>query len=174
MRRHVLTALLRSWLFAGAASCTMSCACADEITLWQQQSLARPLFSPSRRPAPSTAVLSGTPRLSAIIDHDGHGSAIFMIPGRERGLIVPVGGTIGAWHLKAIAGNTVTIRENGRDSVLRPDRDRHAAPPSSDSSSSVSAPAPADNLAPTDSSGFAPPASSDSAPLDNAPSGMPQ
>lgn len=167
MRRHVPTVLIRSWLCVGSAACTMSCACADEITLWQQQSLARPLFSPSRRPAPSMAVLSGTPRLSAIIDHDGHGSAIFMIPGRERGLIVPLGGTIGAWQLMGIAGNTVTIRENGRDRVLRPDRDRHAAQP-------ASSPPSANSLAPTDSAGFAPPASSDPATFDNASSGMPQ
>ncbi|WP_222548261.1 hypothetical protein [Asaia lannensis] len=167
MRRHASSSLLMTWLCVGFAICAMPYACADDMTSWQQQSLARPLFSPSRRPALSKAALSGTPRLSAIIDHNGHGSAIFMIPGRERGLIVPVGGTVGTWHLKAIAGNSVTIIENGRDRILRPDRDRHA-------SQSVSSSPTENNLAPTDSSGFAPPASSDPAPFDNAPSGMPQ
>lgn len=137
-------------------------AVSGDIGLWQGRILSRPLFSPSRRPAPDLATPGGTPRLAGVIDQDGTGRAIFVLPGRDRGLIVPVGGTIGVWKIVSIAGNRVTILENGQTRQVQPDRNRlPSGPAPSDPHSS--------SLAPTDSSGFAPPASPD-----NDSPGMPQ
>ncbi|NVN42436.1 hypothetical protein HW537_00815 [Asaia siamensis] len=131
----------------------------------QEQILARPLFTPTRRPPPSTAITTGTPRLSAIIDGTGPQRAIFMLPGRDRGVVVPVNGVIGAWQVTGIENGAVRIRDGHGERVLRPDRERaeHAAPnPLPFAPSSQPAPRPEPD--------FAPPASS----LDNAPPGMPQ
>ncbi|GBQ87719.1 general secretion pathway protein GspN [Asaia krungthepensis] len=114
--------------------------------------LARPLFAPSRRPALSPDRVEGTPRLAGIIESEGKASAIFMLPGRERGVIVPIRGTMGNWQIVSIGGGAVTIRENGQDRILRPDRDRQSTHP-------ANAP----------SLDFAPPVSSES-----FPPGMPQ
>ncbi|MCQ8279325.1 hypothetical protein NFI95_12820 [Acetobacteraceae bacterium KSS8] len=89
--------------------------------------LARPVFSPQRRP-PSVAVAGPQqPRLSGIIVGPNGRRAIFAGAGDARGTVVDVGGQAGAWRVLAI--NDHAVRVSGPDGVrtLHPSRDKAAA-----------------------------------------------
>ncbi|BAT20624.1 hypothetical protein [Asaia bogorensis] len=134
---------------------------------WQDHSLARPLFAPTRRPSPTGNALAGTPRLTGIIENGGVSRAIFMIPGQERGVIVPLQGYIGNWQVIAIGKGTITIREAGQDRLMRPDRARLSGPSMPDHAPQSENPL--ETFSRDELSRFAPPASSDT-----PPPGMPQ
>ncbi|WP_336946257.1 hypothetical protein [Asaia sp. HN010] len=136
----------------------------------QEIILARPLFTSTRRPPPSNAIVAGTPRLSAIIDGTGQQRAIFMLPGRERGVIVPVNGVIGAWQVIGIEHGAVRIRDGHGERLLRPDRERPGREPIDPDAADQLPFAPASQAPQRPEPDFAPPASS----LDNATPGMPQ
>ena len=89
-----------------------------------QSMLARPLFSPGRRPA---AVAEGAgggesdtlPRLAGVIVAPGGGRAIFA-QGQGRPLVVAEGGRIGRYVVRAIVPGQVTLSDAERELVLRP------------------------------------------------------
>ncbi|WP_342629383.1 hypothetical protein AAC691_06420 [Nguyenibacter vanlangensis] len=99
---------------------------AARIDAWRQTVLARPLFSPSRRPATAQGAAAGTPRLAGIVVSGGRRHAIFMIPGQDRGQVADIGATVGPWRVVAIEGGAVRVRGAGGEQSLRPDRDRGA------------------------------------------------
>ncbi|MFW7269014.1 hypothetical protein ACMAUO_13730 [Gluconacetobacter sp. Hr-1-5] len=94
------------------------------IDSWQQTILARPLFSPTRRPADMPGTGDTTPRLTGIVVGSGRRRAIFMIPGQDRGQIADVGDLIGPWRIVAIENGTIRVRDMAGEHVMRPDRDR--------------------------------------------------
>lgn len=95
---------------------------------WITQSLARPLFSPDRRPAPDAAGagLSGPPRLTGIMITPGGRSAIFAAG--ERQLVVQLGGAIGAFTVQEIAEQQVLLSGPGGPLMLRPSFSPDGAP----------------------------------------------
>jgi hypothetical protein len=80
---------------------------------WATTVLARPLFSPSRRPpeAAITAVAAaaGLPRLTAILVTDAGRSAIFAGSADGKPIIVQEGGRIGHYQVQSIAASQVTV-----------------------------------------------------------------
>ncbi len=91
-----------------------------------QTVLARPIFSPSRRPgsavaAPSTAL----PRLAGIIVGPGGARAIFASSGDSRAIIAAAGGRAGPYLIRAVglAGVSV-VGPNGAE-LLHPAYDRN-------------------------------------------------
>jgi len=167
----MMRVLRQFWLLSPLLNCLTEPALAasqnpiEQPLARQTQILARPLFTPTRRPPPSTALMTGTPRLSAIIDGTGQQRAIFMLPGHDRGVIVPVNGVIGAWQVIGIDNGAVRIRDGRGERLLHPDRER-TDPATPDQLPFAPSSQPAQRPEPD----FAPPASS----LDNAPPGMPQ
>lgn len=99
------------------------------IDSWQQTILARPLFSPTRRPTDRPDTGDATPRLTGIVVGSGRRRAIFMIPGQDRGRIADVGDLIGPWRIVAIENGTIRVRDETGEHVMHPDRDRRSAPP---------------------------------------------
>ncbi|MBO1325130.1 hypothetical protein K2X14_08650 [Acetobacter sp. TBRC 12305] len=95
----------------------------------RQVILARPLFSPARRPAAGVAAGNGLPRLTAIVVSSGRRRALFMVAGQGRGQVVDVGGVVGPWTVTAIDTGVVHVRGPSGEQVLRPDRDRSAEHP---------------------------------------------
>ncbi|GAA4477709.1 general secretion pathway protein GspN [Gluconacetobacter asukensis] len=95
-----------------------------QIDSWQQTILARPLFSPIRRPAEMQAMGDTTPRLTGIVVSRGRRRAIFMIPGQARGRIADVGETVGPWQIIAIENGAIRVRGAAGEQAMRPDRDR--------------------------------------------------
>ncbi len=94
---------------------------------WTRMILARPLFSPSRRP-PSVAV-SGPerPRLAGIILGPSGRRAIFAGNGTARGVVAGVGQNAGAWHVLAIDQSGVRVMGPDGQRLLRPSRDPSAS-----------------------------------------------
>jgi hypothetical protein len=99
---------------------------ADQTPRLVAAALARPLFNPDRRPARQAggAAVSGAggpvlPRLAGIIIDPAGGVAIFApaVAG-EKPLAVPVGGTLSAWTVVAIAPREVRVRGPEGESTL--------------------------------------------------------
>lgn len=81
--------------------------------------LARPLFSPDRRPAASGArSVSGLPRLSGIVLSGSHKLAIFA--GSGKAIVAEEGARIGAYDVTAISDAGVTVVGPEGTTVLRP------------------------------------------------------
>jgi hypothetical protein len=82
--------------------------------------LARPLFSPDRRPAASSGArsVSGLPRLSGIIVTGGRKVAIFAAPGKP--IVAEEGLRIGVYDVTAISNSGVTVAGPEGTTVLRP------------------------------------------------------
>lgn len=87
---------------------------------WTAQSLARPLFSPDRRPVPEAAGagLLGPPRLSGIMITPAGRSAIFVAGGRQ--LVLQLGGAIGAYTVQSIDEQQVLMSGPAGPLLLRP------------------------------------------------------
>lgn len=85
--------------------------------------LARPLFSPQRRPASVAVSGPQRPRLAGIIVAPGGRRAIFAGAGDARGLVVGVGQQAGAWHVMAIDDSGVRVSGPDGMRVLHPSRD---------------------------------------------------
>jgi len=88
------------------------------------RAVARPLFSPTRRP-PSPPVVqgrisAGPPRLSGIISWPGGNSAIFQPDKASHPTIVGEGETLGEWRIQSIAAGTVTVSRGDERLLLHP------------------------------------------------------
>jgi hypothetical protein len=81
--------------------------------------LARPLFSPDRRPAASAArSVSGLPRLTGIVVTGSRKVAIFAAPGKA--IVAEEGLHVGAYDVTAISDSGVTVVGPEGTTVLRP------------------------------------------------------
>jgi hypothetical protein len=85
----------------------------DHTNDWLASILARPLFSPDRRPPADGTVVAGgevaaLPRLSGVLVGPFGRSAIFA-PDGEKPVIVAEGSRIAAWTVQAIRANTVEV-----------------------------------------------------------------
>jgi hypothetical protein len=88
---------------------------------WVELVLARPLFSPDRRPAAgSSAADPGMPRLTGIIASPDAAVAIFQPAGNGRSVLARSGERVGGWEVTAIAADSVNLRKQGQVLVLSP------------------------------------------------------
>lgn len=93
---------------------------------WTRTVLARPLFSPSRRPAATATAGPQQPRLAGIVMGPSGRRAIFAGDGDARGIVAGVGQQAGAWQVQAIDANAVqVIGPEGRRTLV-PARDSAA------------------------------------------------
>jgi general secretion pathway protein N len=136
----LLLLLAAEWLLPGPAALawqphpTIPVAVADtstdaNITAWTSTILARPLLSPSRRPAPQpgTAVSETLPRLSAIIVIGGTRHAIFAASGQKPQLVAQ-GGEIGVYRIETVAPDKVDLLGPNGPVTLKPQFIPAAAP----------------------------------------------
>ena len=97
-------------------------AAADEAAgQWGDTILARPLFSPDRRPvsAAGTDTSTSLPRLSAIIITGGTHAAVFSADG-QKPQVVTAGGSIDGYQLDSIAPDSVQLTGPDGPLTLRP------------------------------------------------------
>jgi hypothetical protein len=105
----------------------------DHTREWIAAILARPVFSPDRRPAADIASTPGVrlpealPRLSGVLVGPFGRSAIFAVDGRKP-LVVDEGGRIDAWTVGTIEADTVQVSGPGGARTLHPS---FASPPAS-------------------------------------------
>ena len=97
----------------------------DHTAEWVATILARPLFSPDRRP-PSEASAArvggapeGLPRLAGVVVGPFGRSAIFVPDGRKP-MVVTEGGRIDAWTVRSIEVGTVQVSGPGGARTLHP------------------------------------------------------
>ncbi len=81
---------------------------ADDVQGWTQTILARPLFTPGRRPAASAASDNGLPRLSAILIGQGTARAIFAVDG-QKPIVLQQGGLVNGDKVQSISADTVVL-----------------------------------------------------------------
>jgi hypothetical protein len=95
---------------------------------WFNQILARPLFNPDRRPIESG--VRGLPRLTGIVVAGSERVAIFSGPPNGRPVLAQAGAHIGAYEVRSIADDGVTVVGPTGTSLVRPafDPARPAAP----------------------------------------------
>jgi hypothetical protein len=91
---------------------------------WSETILARPLFSPTRRPAKivisrTTAVLE-RPRLAGVVIAAGGTGAIFVGPGAKP-IFARIGDRIGPYRITAIADGQVTVETPTGTEILHPE-----------------------------------------------------
>ena len=94
---------------------------------WTQIVLARPLFSPSRRPASTVVAGPQQPRLSGIVMGPDGRRAIFAGDGDARGIVAGIGQQAGAWQVQAIDQNSVKVIGPDGLHTLTPARDASAS-----------------------------------------------
>lgn len=95
----------------------------DEAAGWAAISLARPLFSPNRRPAAlATGPADGTPRLSGILVTPAGRRAIFA--GADgKPVVVGEGAAVGRYQVGSIAAGQVVLLGADGSRTLRPSFD---------------------------------------------------
>jgi hypothetical protein len=95
---------------------------------WFNQTLARPLFSPDRHPIEAGA--RGLPRLTGIVVAGPQRIAIFAGTSNGRPVLAQAGARIGAYEVRSIADEGVTVVGPTGTSLVRPafDPARPAAP----------------------------------------------
>jgi hypothetical protein len=103
----------------------------DHLPAWVASVLARPLFSPDRRPevgatAVAGAGLTGLPRLTAILVGPFGRSAIFAGQSREP-IVVAEGGRIAAYQVTAIEATQVHLIGPHGTQVMQPSFDQGTA-----------------------------------------------
>jgi hypothetical protein len=87
---------------------------------WAAVALARPLFTPGRRPLGQPAAADASlPRLSAIIFTGAAGRAVFAADG-QKPLVVGPGGIIAGYVIKRVAPDHVELTSSGGTLSLRP------------------------------------------------------
>jgi hypothetical protein len=97
----------------------------DHTREWIAAILARPVFSPDRRPpaeiasTPGVRLPEGLPRLSGVLLGPFGRSAIFAVDGREP-LVVDEGGRIDAWTVGTIEADTVQVSGPGGARTVHP------------------------------------------------------
>jgi hypothetical protein len=92
---------------------------------WVATILARPLFSPDRRPPPgdvqsSTATPDILPRLTGILVSPAGKTAIFADPTGGKPIVLREGDRIGAFTVQAIEAGQVTLTGPEGTQVMRP------------------------------------------------------
>ena len=85
---------------------------------WFNQILARPLFNPDRRPIDTGA--RGLPRLTGIVVAGAQRVAIFAGPPNGHPVLVQAGARIGAYEVRSIADEGVTVVGPAGTSLVRP------------------------------------------------------
>ncbi len=95
---------------------------AGRVGRWVGTILARPLFSPSRRPAatPAAAGPGGLPRLAGVIVGPAGKTVIFAAGGGGAPILAHEGGQVGAYRVQSIGAGEVTVRGPEGVRVLRP------------------------------------------------------
>lgn len=102
---------------------------AGQHQVWLREILARPLFSPSRRPV-ETGV-RGLPRLAGIVVTGDQKLAIFAAPNGGHPVVAEAGAHVGAYVVRDVADDGVTVAGPGGVSTIRPTFDpaRPVPPP---------------------------------------------
>ena len=85
---------------------------------WFNEILARPLFNPDRRPI--EAGVRGLPRLTGIVVAGSQRVAIFAGPSNGRPVLAQAGAHIGAYEVRSIADEGVTVVGPTGTSLVRP------------------------------------------------------
>lgn len=96
---------------------------ADHTGDWTRTALARPLFSPSRRPVATVVSGPREPRLAGIVLAPSGAKAIFAGDGDARGIVAGVGQQAGSWRVLAIAVDGVRVIGPDGLRTLHPSRD---------------------------------------------------
>jgi len=109
---------------AAPAASPAPAATADHQREWVATVLARPLFSPDRRPSSvaataATAHPSGLPRLTGTLVGPSERSAIFAAAGRDP-IVVHEGGRIDAYTVTSIEPGQVRLRGPDGTRILHP------------------------------------------------------
>ena len=96
----------------------------DHTAQWVATILARPLFSPTRRPAAVKTVAddttpAGLPRLSGVLVGPFGRSAIFA-GANGKPLVVNEGGHVNAWVVRSIDADAVKVAGSGGVRLLHP------------------------------------------------------
>jgi hypothetical protein len=103
---------------------------ANQIDGMLRDILARPVFSPDRRPAASNArVTNGLSRLTGIVVTGSQKTAIFASPTAGRPVIAEEGGHVGAYEVVEITRAGVTVSGPDGTKVITPIFDLAAPPP---------------------------------------------
>ncbi len=90
----------------------------DRRAEWLNAIMARPLFSPTRRPVETT--VSGLPRLTGIVVTGSERVAIFAAPANEHPIVAHSGTRVGAYEVQTIADDGVTVVGPGGTVLIRP------------------------------------------------------
>ncbi|HVJ51947.1 MAG TPA: hypothetical protein VM689_05760 [Aliidongia sp.] len=105
---------------------------------WVNTILARPLFSPTRRPdaAPQQQQTasqddgpSDLPRLSGILLLRDSKQAVFQPTGDQKPIVVAEGGDVSGWTVQSISATEVTLTGPGGTTTLEPKFDENLVPP---------------------------------------------
>jgi hypothetical protein len=91
---------------------------ADHRAEWLNEIMARPLFSPTRRPVETT--VSGLPRLTGIVVAGSERVAIFAAPGNQNPIVAHSGARVGAYEVQTIGDEGVTVAGPGGTTLIRP------------------------------------------------------
>ncbi len=107
----------------------------DRRTHWVETILARPLFSPGRRPAAQAAVAAAIapvqtlPRMTAILIDGTKRNAIFAARDGGRPVVVSEGGRIGPFTVQSIGPQQVTVIGPDGQRAVRTSFDPHPPAP---------------------------------------------
>lgn len=103
---------------AGTVDATVS---PEQHATWFQEIVARPLFSPDRRPTATDAhSVRGLPRLTGIIVNGTRRIAIFAAASGGAGTVVEAGSRVGAYEVKDVTDAGVTVVGPEGVTVIRP------------------------------------------------------
>lgn len=96
-----------------------------QVARWAATSLARPLFSPSRRapaasPATPSATVPNLPRMAGVVITATERWAIFAMKNGIKSLVVGEGGQVGAFTVQSIHADQVTVLGPEGERVLKP------------------------------------------------------
>ena len=102
----------------------------DRHSNWLEQILARPLFSPGRRPVEVAAAgVAGLPRLTGVVVTGSQRIAIFAPASNGHPIIAESGAHIGEYEVKGITDAGVTVAGPHGTTLLRPAFDAAHVPP---------------------------------------------
>lgn len=115
----------------------------DRDTGWSETILARPLFSPTRRPArivvPQTTAPAERPRLAGVVIAAGGTGAIFV--GQDaKPVFAKIGDRVGPYRVAAIADGQVTVETATGTQILHPVFAQGPSPTAAPASSSIMPP----------------------------------
>lgn len=86
---------------------------------WLNEILARPLFSPDRRPIEKAGV-RGLPRLTGIVVAGSQRFAIFAASPNGRPIVAQAGAHVGAYEVRTVADEGVTVAGPQGTTLIRP------------------------------------------------------